>query len=565
MDTNTHESGCPWPPRLGPPRASSVSRFTVGILVLFVLALSLVSRAETSIRARWQHYPYPSRPFTLRNFRLLMARHPIAEPWRKSGGFNHPPSLRYHPRRGHPRPVAGHLQALWHIGQPGDYSFDASEREVCWFLFVDGRPVANWMDDDATTALQPGLHAVDFFVFVGTRERLPVPLVRQPDDAYAPLSPVAWDTEAGTNSSALPWSGWDEVPEGAARVLIDGAMSAPERIFDTKNRQNAEAPAFWRRLVAVEASARILDTPLLVASESSLAVTVRVNVGNRFAALVGESPTLQVVTRKADGGWRKLASQAVTSGDDQVRLRFDMPAPATELAVCLRNGERDLVTPIPLVCLSSATFGPEVDFVGGVPHSRGRRAVFVLDDQPVPGKPKPPFPPPKVIALLDDVWEPVFRPENGASDLQFQFTKTLSVAVRHLTPVSQRQAGIPATVAKFAMVSEALAMLSPGDIAVLAVGGADLEADRRVSEVVRELEFLARACRSCGVRPVLVTPLPDAGENPPRTRRLALSTKELAARIDCPVADFFSAARLVPQQNTDDSWMRQEVRRAVFR
>lgn len=524
------------------------------------------------VHVQWTKYPHPSRPYTLREFRILRARRTETDrDWFAQHRFDIEPPLRRKQKRHAVPPVVGHARTMWHVEEPTTCRLGAYAADSGWFLFVDGEPVADWQNvlpnrsglrlGRKPVRLAPGLHTVDFFAFVGTFEDLPRPVVARGDTDHLSLlceetllPPIALgelrfeqlDEADGTSVRSQRF-------RRETRVLLENApgdlVPLPQTPSSAEGEDGGRAQNMPARLAglspldAVPARLDLRSLPLLHPRGEPFRFDCSVRLPKRNPTQ--PSPVLRVDGVDArDVPVRPGLMSTPVRGPLvhlPVELSFGAQTPHA-LAVRLLFRQHNMTAPLRVRLISPSEFGPNLVFQG---------PRLLLDNQPASliWNAAAPMAAPQAhrasgrVFVLDDFWDVTPTLEAGRP-MSAWLADQLGETVRHYGIESVRRQGIPDRVAKFALLAEALDETRTGDTVVFAMGGTDLLAGRVALEVATEFRFLVAVCLENGLRPVLCTV--PAGEGPvsPRCRRTALYVKEIAARHDLPVVDAFSRSKL---------------------
>ena len=547
------------------------------------------------IHASWLPYPFPSRPYTLRDFRLLRARHHPEQKWLTQARFDGEPRMRRHRERHKIPTVAGRFRTLWHLDSPRSLRVGVRGEETCWFLFIDGTCVADWRTAapagfGARVSPEPidlaeGVHAVDLFTVVKRSEPMPRPVLVGEDGATGLL--VEEDLLPPVATDAIRF---DQLEEGDNLVRTEILRHRPRLLFEEAPGQSslivpipfeqqvdddhsvADLPSRYvglAELTSVSTELSVADLPLLHSVDAEYEFTWRLSmapdVAKRFPGL-----TRVRIGVEGAGSLNILDDVPVVGTPTEGRAAVPVDLTTQSIVVrCMYQGSQ--IAPERRIRLVSPdAFGPGLAFLGATPLAEGAPASLVWD--PGGGRPASPARPVlRRLWVLDDFWDllPSIGRQESVTDW---LARELEIPVEHFGVVQTRERGIPDTVAKFALVADALGSARPGDHILFAVGQADLAAGRPALSTVAELQFLVQACRARKLNPVLLTLPPKRLPVPPRARRTALYTKEAAALYGLPVVDAYSAALLdagggapagIETPRADDRWLARLVVRTL--
>ncbi|MBN2449867.1 MAG: hypothetical protein JXR77_05730 [Lentisphaeria bacterium] len=479
--------------------------------------------------------------------------------------------------------------------------FGGSHDGVAWFVFVDGRPTADWCTAERAegggfwgpgTEVDAGLHQVDFFV------------VQRPGE---PIPECLWHVEG----------------QPAARLLGDLPLEHPEALRIELGRGGAVAELAYREVVRylfedvgteavtlqcrrVDGSAFAADAlpsfsgaevrgtaaagDLLLATARLPGAVVRVEGGGEGAGTLRFPPRpLWLNARRVHGSLRLGAGPAVIAASGPLRMSLELslagdvePALVGRLGVVGvlldRSGKEVGSVPIASGRLGRMEAAVPVDAsparirfdvsAEGIPLVRSAYLTVLRPGNDLDGltaageslflggervvlacRPLEPLPSvggmagaeglPLRIGILDD-----FLTTQDAPGAMLLPEQTLGrdwpvpPAVFRESVVSAGEGGVRADVDLFRAFARLLE-LRP-DVVVLAAGAADARRGRRPEEVCQRLLFLAQASAAAGADPVLVA-LPGLPAVPvPFSKRNALLCKELAWHLRTAVVDAHS-------------------------
>ncbi len=522
------------------------------------------------IQVRWSKYPFPTRPYTLRDFRLLQARwHPQGN-WRAQKRFDVEPKIRRRRERKKIPRLTAHARTLWNLDSAGAFRLGAEAKQSCWFLFVDGALVADWRtavpdENDSGTRLAPdsirfdaGLHAVDLFTVVKRDEPLPNPIFAASDTSQPAalaeadlLPPVLFDSLR-----------FEQLEDGEDVVRTLSLERRPHLLFEeAPGAESLVVPAPWaddaqRRtvrdfaprhigvpsLAAVSANLEIERIPFLQPLAAPFLFQPRLSVTSRRGQVPAERINLEVAVRSRSGEEETHATLTPESLPFAPRVSLSLTVEDESVIVRALFGEHQIVAPREVRLISAADFAPSLSFMGARAMLNDEPACLVWQPRGPSATPLEPRPLRRLF-ILDDFWDiaPVPGQERSGAE---RLSASLGVPVEHISVVAMRRMGVPDRVAKFAMLARAMETATAGDHILFAVGKTDLAEERQALDLVAELDFLAEVCRARRLYPIFVTVPHAIAPNKARARRTALYTKELAVRRAIPVADLYSAAKL---------------------
>ncbi|MFW6367464.1 MAG: SGNH/GDSL hydrolase family protein, partial [bacterium] len=562
------------------------------------------SRGDESllpVQVGWNKYPFPTRPYTLRDFRLLRARRHPRTHWRAQKRFDLEPKVRRRSERNKIPRLAAHARTVWNLDKPGSFHLGAAEAEQsCWFLFVDGRLVADWQtaapnkDDSGTRLsrdtirLDDGLHAVDFFSVVKPDEPLPNPVFADVDNSsLTKLAEADLLPPVSVDSLRFEQLDDEESPvrnrqfERRRHLLFEEAPSAESLIVPEPQPADAQRRSAVRdfaprhvgvpSLTAVSATLEIESIPFLQPLASPFMLQPRLNVSSQSGQVSADTFNLEVVVRSRSG---KLETRKTITPDSlpfAPRLPLSLTAQDQSVLVRARFGEQQILPEQEIRLISAVDFGPSLTFAGDQAMINDDPVCLLWEPKTFPSSASASHvsKPLRRLYILDDFWDvtPVPSQKQSGAD---RLSASLDIPVTHISSAAMRSQGIPDRVAKFAMLAQAMKTASVGDHIMFAVGANDLGEDRQALDLVAELDFLAEVCRVHRLLPVFVTVPTPYALGKARARRAALYTKELAVRRQIPVVDLYSAAKLdedapfPPSASTDETRSRSQKRRWIY-
>lgn len=475
-------------------------------------------------------------------------------------------------------------------------AFGADQAHVAWFLYVDGKPVADWRTSvpdaadkrfGAVVELGRGFHLLEYIVV--QRDGEPVPGVFWRDRGSKEPEPIP---PAIQHSVRLPTTVLIENKDGTAGGLsfdradqrmrartddeflelrlaparLDGkALPVASLVVNGTPRQDAWVPTpvvpairvpfgdqtiefparnAWISPLPFEVEVRLAEGPVVLSADQAYPAVVRLDRLDDLEADTAARIRLQ--WRLLDGSGTMLHTGEIAC--DPVRegaeTAFDLPiVPATrkvEIGAVLDGQE---IAP----WRSFRILRPEDGLVGL--HATGRSLFVGSERALLICAPLAPLAAPAPsnrggaphLVILDDFWATVSGPQATLRPEQVLGTEG-RYAVFRLAADRDQAVGAAGELRKFELLPPLLDQRA--DVALLALGREDLQAGAEPRDICRHLLFLAQAARAHDVQPCLMA-LPSLPNiSPEATREAALLVKELGVRLSIPVVDAFSAEQL---------------------
>lgn len=475
-------------------------------------------------------------------------------------------------------------------------AFGANQDHVAWFLYLDGKPVADWRTSvreesggrfGPVVELDAGLHLFECIVVQQEGEPLPEILWRSRGGKEAAAVPAELQhtirvpetvlverrdgpsggfafarfeqrlrarTEDAFLDLALAPVQTDGKPLPAAAFVVGGAKRPeawvrapflpPVRVPFGDGELEFPARPGWVAPTTFEVDVRLAEGPAILSAGQAYPAEVRLELLDHLEESAAARLTLHWQQLGPAGKTLRSGSLPLAADRLGAATRFDLPllddTHTVELRTCLDGLEVARRR-------SFRILRPQDDLAGL--HASGRslfldreRAVLVcaplaqLATPPRSGRKGAPH-----LLVLDDFWATVsgpeanFRPEaalGGETDY----------AVFRLALARGRALGSAGELRKFELLPTLLER-QPDEV-LLALGRNDLEAGADPRELCRHLLFMAQAAQARGIRPSLLALPSLPGIAPEATREAALLVKELGMRLGVPVVDAFSAERL---------------------
>ncbi len=492
------------------------------------------------------------------------------------------------------------------IEAPTRAVFGSDSIQAAWFLYIDGRPVADWRTVAAdgkggfwgnAVELSAGLHSAELFVIQRHDEPLPACLWQvdgqerqvltgscpstHPEAVEVQLAaggPTVGIRLAKVNRTHFQDTGADVLcftpmtAEGATlppevTVLLDGQpldLSTAEQGYVVPGPR---LPSVDLRLPTAAASALAVHLPARPIWAVPTRVSGRCQVGPLPAVLAaaerleivaavsfaeeGIDPRLlrrmAVRARQLDAGGQTLRQDALadgTPGGARVGA-LELSPTVARLVVEVRAAETLLLPAVVIRVLRAGDNLRGLEASGETLSQAGERVVLhcgPLQPLPVPGQGSAGTRWER-LGVLDDLCTAVDAP--GATLLPERVIGTSWAkppAVFRETVGAAADQGTLPAVARFAALQRLLEMRV--EAVVLCVGAADLRRGRPAREICQDLLFLAQAVAAAGARPILLALPPLPGVPAAESRQAALLCKELAWGLQTPVIDAHSGERL---------------------
>lgn len=490
------------------------------------------------------------------------------------------------------------------LEHPVRAAFGADSVQAAWFLFVDGRPAAEWLRAAPAEGggfwgrpveLAAGIHTVEYLVIQGHGEALPGCLWQadgqgpQPlrgdcpathpeavEVQWAPDSPPAGVRLAKVSRTLFQDTGADllcftplsaeggPLPEEWA-VSLDGqpwpppqggscVLSAAPRLPRVEVRFRGgsgaargislPARAVWVPPVRAAGVCRVHELPVVLAAAETLQFEAEVSfAGEDLDERV--LSRLEVIARQEDAGGKPIAETGLGQGAGRRPAAVPLAERAARVLITVRAGGIPVLPPVPIRVLHAGDDLRGLEARGRGLFQGGENAVLACRplERVAPAHGWPGSADWQRLGILDDLCTPVEAP--GASLLPEQvFGQAWGrkpALLRETVPEADRTGTLPAA-ARFPALARLLD-LRP-DAVLLVTGGPDLRSGRTAGDLCRDLLFLAQAVAASGAVPVLVALPPLPGVAPALSREAALRCKELAWRLGVPAVDAYSGERL---------------------
>lgn len=475
-------------------------------------------------------------------------------------------------------------------------AFGANQEHVAWFLYVDGKPVADWRTSQteasgarlgAVVELAAGFHLLECVVVQQNGEPLPDVLWRDRGSKSPEPIPAELQNTVRLPNTVLverkdgPTGGFslkdvgqrlrartedqffelqlEAVKNGdqdlpAASLLVNGAavqdawvrapVVPPIRVPFGDGSLEFPARNTWLAPSSFEVDVRLTEGPAVLSADQPYPATVRLERLDELSAEVAQQLRIQWVLLDGNGATLRTGEVPCRAERVGAETTFDLPLVAGTHTAELR------VTLAGLEVARRRCFRvlrPEDSLVGLQAIGRSlflnrERAVLVcaplaaLPALPPSGRGGTPH-----LVILDDFWATVCGPEamlrpEAILGQQGQF------AVFRLAAERDQADGAAGELRKFDLLPPLLDQRA--DVTLLALGWEDLQAGASARELCRHLLFMAQAAQAHGVRPCLLALPTLPNTSPQATREAALLVKELGVRLNVPVVDAFSAERL---------------------
>jgi hypothetical protein len=475
-------------------------------------------------------------------------------------------------------------------------AFGADQPHVAWFVYVDGKPVADWRTGKPETSgvtmgpvveLSPGFHQLEYIVVQQHGETIPRLLWREqgkketvavPADAqYSVRLPQTLIVEgkngrAGgfrfdrveqrmrertdrqfldisldhlkVNDKSLPQATIAGAPDGGRQIWLPAETVPPIRV--PFGDQTLEFPArhAWLAPTTFDVETRLMEGPVVLSADQPYPATMCLDTLDNLPEETAKRLHVQWDLQGMDGKSLRSGEAPCRADREGARTSFEIPVVAEARRVVLKTVLDGLeVAPRQSLRLLRPTDSPIGLRVAGRSLFLGHeRAVLVC----APLGPLAAIPPstrkgaPHLV-ILDDFWATSSGPDATVRP-ETVLAKALPYAVFRLSPAVDQAVGAAAPLRKFGLLPSLLEQRA--DAALFALGWQDLQAGTSGEDLCRHLLFLVQAAHAHGIRPSLMAlpTLPNTQVS--AVREAALLVKELALRLKIPVVDAFSAERL---------------------
>ena len=601
-------------PRLLPADTKDTETDSAAPIEIYLLAEALADPAAQDIPQRatcLMHYSaraLTTRPFTPDEGIRLLAAPPTTRRGRAAGRFRtyfywtwetpgvgqvSRPDKQASP--GENKTATIHWATDLRLDAPRAVAFGADQPNVAWFLYVDGRPVADWRTSQPTdrplrmgpvVELAAGFHLLEYVVVQTSGETIPRVFWR--DRGGKEPAPIPPDLQ---HTVRLPGTVLVEGREGpaagfvlarleqrqrthTAEQFLDLSLAAPKvagkelpgtRWEGHQDAADVFVPAPALPALRLAFGDVVLRFPPRHAFEppTTFALAARVleappvlSAGQPFAAagvldaLADVSPelaarlTLRWRQHDAVGGVLRSGETPCNAERVGAETPFSIPLDgnARRLEFTLALDGLEVAPTRRLRVLRPADSMAGLRAVGRSLFVGRERALLVCD----PLRPLPPLAPaarrgaPHLV-ILDDFWAALSGPEATLRP-ETVLGEKLPRAVFRLAVPQGLANGAAEDLRKFDLLP-ALLERRP-DATLLALGWDDLRGGGSALELGRHLLFLAQAAHARGARPLLLALPSLPGVAPDAVRESALLVKELGLRLEIPVVDAFSAERL---------------------
>lgn len=473
-------------------------------------------------------------------------------------------------------------------------AFGADQDHVAWFLYLDGKPVADWRTSvpeekggrfGPVVELEPGHHLLECIVVQQHGEPLPKILWRQRGSKDAsPLPPelqtsvrlpelvLAEQRDGSRGGFALArieqrlrartedqfldlalapvQSGGEDLP--APAFLVGGKKVAeawvrtpflpPVRVPFGDDELEFPTRQGWVAPTTFEVDVRLEEGPAVLSADQAFPAEVCLELLDHLEEHAAARLRLDWHLLGPDGQSLRSGSLPLDSERLGVATPFAIPLDANARTVEIRTriDGLDVARRRGFRILRPADSLANLHALGRSLFLGTERAVLVCDPlAPLPA------PPPSArrgkphLVVLDDFWATVSGPEASLRP-ETLLAGNSAYAVFRL-PLG-RDRGAAAELRKFALLPP---LLDRGaEAALLALGREDLQAGADPRELSRHLLFMAQAAQAHGIRPSLMALPSLPGVPAEHSREAALLVKELGMRLGIPVVDAFSAERL---------------------
>jgi hypothetical protein len=492
------------------------------------------------------------------------------------------------------------------IEAPTRALFGSDNTQAAWFIFVDGRPVAEWRQAAAdgkggfwgnAVDLEAGLHSVEFFVIQRHDEPMPACLWKPDGQDRQPLTgscpsthPEAVEVQLTAGAPALgirlakasrtyfqdtgadllcftPLTAAGLALPSDSAVWLDGqaldlALAGQACVYPAPRLPSIElrlpgstAPTadirlpgrpVWAVPTRVAGRCQVGRLPVVLAAAERLEIEADVSFSED-----GIDPRLLsrmvVSARQLDADGKTLRQETLGAGRrSSLHIgSLELTPNAARVLVEVRASETLLLPAVPIRLRRGGDDLRGLEASGEALSQAGERAVLVCRPlEPLRPVGKPPAGAGwQRLGILDDLCTAVEAP--GANLLPERLigkSWPAPPAVFRETVSANADGGVLPVVAKFAALQRLLEMRV--EAIVLSVGAADLRRGRPARDLCQDLLFLAQASAAAGATPILLAlpPLPEVAAAD--SRQAALLCKELAWRLEIPVIDAHSGERL---------------------
>jgi hypothetical protein len=479
---------------------------------------------------------------------------------------------------------------------PQAMAFGADQPHVAWFVYVDGKPVADWRTGvpeksgaimGPVVELSQGFHQLEYIVVQqegetiprllwrdrGKKDATPVPAelqysVRLPGTVLVEgkdgrsggfrfarveqrmrertdqqFFDVVLDTPK-VAGKALPQATLAGTVDGERRAWLPAETLPAIRVpFGDAVLEFPERHA-WLAPTTFDVEARLAEGPVVLSADQPYPATVCLDTLYELPADTANRLRIRWDVLALDGKSLRSGEVPCRADREGAETSFEIPIPAharrAELRILLDGLE---VAPRQGFRLLRPGDSPVGLRVAGRSLFLGHeRAILVCEPLgPLPAVPPSTRKGAPHLVILDDFWATSSGPEATVRP-ETVLAKALPYAVFRLSPVADRAIGAAAPLGKFGLLPSLLEQRA--DAALFALGWQDLQAGASGEELCRHLLFLVQAAQAHGIRPSLMALPTLPNTRAPAVREAALLVKELALHLEIPVVDAFSAERL---------------------
>ncbi|MBT3287734.1 MAG: hypothetical protein HN380_10345 [Victivallales bacterium] len=481
------------------------------------------------------------------------------------------------------------------IENPRAVAFGANQRNVAWFVYVDGKPVADWHNSSGTppnpytgpvVELATGFHLLEYIVVQQHDE--PIPQIFWRDRGSKEASPVPTELqhsvrlpttvlverqngEAGgftfaraeqrlraygqdqfldallgapkVSGKVLDAAQWASKSSGDREVFVPIPALPPIRVPFGKETLLFPSRHVWLPPTTFEVDVRIQEAQAVLSSGQPFEAKVDLDRLDHISSEIASRLRLHWLLRDAKGSTLR-SGEVVCKADRKgaetaLSIAIEATARSLELRVMLDGHEVARRRTLRILRPADSLVGLRA--VGRSLFVDRERALLVCNPlaalRPLPptGRKGTPH-----LVILDDFWATVSGPEADVRP-ETVLGEQLPYAVSRLAVPRGRAAGAAGDLRKFGLLP-ALAERR-ADATLFALGWEDLQVGASARDLCRHLLFLVQAAHAHGTRPYLMAlpSLPDAA--PATTREAALLVKGLGFQLGVPVVDAFSAER----------------------
>jgi hypothetical protein len=491
------------------------------------------------------------------------------------------------------------------LSEERSLAFGADQDHCAWLLLLDGKPVADWSNQDRRPGggafgfaidLKPGSYSLQLFAVQRAGENIPRCFMRPageegPGMEMPRLLPAAqpayWSIEfaeqpehkagvscqlesiahflqndqriahysigAGGDGQAPPPQ-WLDQNGQLINADQDGALICPADCipgFRLKSgEQTLSVPAFalWQPGTLQDARMSFGELPSVLARQQTLSLAIRISWPETLPDALRQNARFLCEQRDENGAVLQCDPLPV-NGQEQLRADVTLRAQSRILKLRCILADKDIFRSLPLSIIHPQPPLRPLSAQGNALYApSGQRAVMLCAALPPAnyarsGQRHWPAQQALRVAILDDLI--AATNSYDATTLPEQQLAELLSAPGPLSfsrvNASTRTGSSPLLAAIAAMPQ---LIASRPDFAVLSVGAAALHAGQTPGQWCQTLLFLTQACQAAGIEPILVAlpDLPGLGEGV--SRSAALLTKELGLSLGVAVIDLYSRQRL---------------------